>query len=129
VPIIQPTHFAALRSVNANAEEVLPQFELFGAQQVNIVVVAIGILVGALFFGSAASFAKERTGWRLVQLFGSFCWVVVVLAHIAEAFQLLPGMGWGLPNSPGHYLDLFSAIIGLILLPLGYVLARRRNSN
>jgi hypothetical protein len=64
-----------------------------------------------------------------MQLFGSFCLVVVVLTHVAEAFHLLPGMGWGLPNSPGHYLDLFSAIIGLILLPLGYVLARRRNSN
>jgi hypothetical protein len=108
---------------------MLPQFDLFGAHQVNIVVVAIGMLVGALFFGSAASFAKERTGWRLMQLFGSFCLVVVVLTHVAEAFHLLPGMGWGLPNSPGHYLDLFSAIIGLILLPLGYVLARRRNSN
>ena len=95
----------------------------------NIVVVAIGILVGALFFGSAASFAKERTGWRLMQLSGSFCLVVVVLTHIAEAFHLLPSMGWGLPNSPGHYLDLFSAIIGLTLLALGYVLARRRNSN
>jgi hypothetical protein len=108
---------------------MLPRFDQFGAHQVNIVVVAIGMLVSALFFGSAVSFARERTGWRLVQLFGSFCLVVVVLTHVAEAFQLLPGMGWGLPNSPGHYLDLFSAIIGLILLPLGYVLARRRNSN
>lgn len=25
-------------------------------------------------------------------------------------------MGWGLPNSPGHYLDLFSAISGPVLL-------------
>jgi hypothetical protein len=25
-------------------------------------------------------------------------------------------MGWGLPNSPGHYLDLFSAIAGIVLL-------------
>jgi hypothetical protein len=96
---------------------------------VNVVVVVIGTLVGALFLGSGVSFARERTGRRFVQLFGSFCLVVVVLAHIAEAFHLLPGMGWGIPNSPGHYLDLFSAIVGLILLPLGYVLARRRNSN
>ena len=93
----------------------------------NIVVVVIGILVGALFLGSSVSFATERTG--SVQLFGSFCLVVVVLTHVAETFHLLPGMGWGLPNTPGHYLDLCSAIIGLILLPLGYVLARRRNSS
>jgi hypothetical protein len=96
-------------------------------KQVNITVVAIGILVGALFLGSVASFARERTVWRSVQLFGSFCLVVVVLTHVAEAFHLLPGMGWGRPDTPGHYLDLCSAITGLILLPLGYVLARRRN--
>ena len=98
-------------------------------QQVNIVVVVIGILVGGLFLGSVVSFARERTGWRSVQLFGSFCLVVVVLTHVAEAFHLLPGMGWGLPDTPGHYLVLGSAIIGLILLPLGFVLARRRNAS
>jgi hypothetical protein len=96
---------------------------------VNIVVVVIGMLVGALFLGSVVSFARERTGWRSVQLLGSFCLVVVVLTHVAEALHLLPGMGWGLPNTPSHYVDLCSAISGLILLPLGYVLARRRNSN
>jgi hypothetical protein len=92
----------------------------------NIAVVVIGTLVGALFLGSVVAFAREGTGWRSVQLLGSFCLVVVVLTHVAETFQLLPGIGWGLPNPPGHYLDLWSTIIGLILLPLGYVLARRR---
>jgi hypothetical protein len=85
-----------------------PRFELRGAQQVNIVVAVIGVLVGALFLGCVVSFARERNGWRSVQLFGSFCLVVVVLTHVAEAFHLLPGMGWGLPNTPGHYLDLSS---------------------
>jgi hypothetical protein len=92
----------------------------------NIAVVVIGMLVGALFLGSVVAFARERTGWRSVQLLGSFCLVVVVLTHVAETFHLLPGIGWDLPNTPGHYLDLWSTIIGLILLPLGYVLARRR---
>src|SRR5206468_9194319 len=97
-------------------------------RQVSIVRVAIGVTVAALFLGSAVSFTREKTGWRSVQLFGSFCLVVVVLTHAAEALHLLPDMGWGLPNTPGHYLDLCGAVIGLILLPLGYVLARRRNS-
>jgi hypothetical protein len=44
------------------------------------------------------------------------CLTVVVLAHIAEHFHILPGMGWGLPDSPGHYLDLVSAIAGVVLL-------------
>ena len=92
------------------------------SQQVNIVVV--GMIVGVLFLGSVVSFVRERSRWRSVQLFGSLCLVVVVLTHVAEELHVFPGMGWGLPNSPGHYLDLYSTIIGLILLPLGYVLAR-----
>ena len=71
-----------------------------------------------LFFES-----NERPGvnvvWRFLQLFGATCLVIVVLTHVAETFRLFPGMGWGLPNSPGHYLDLASAILGCTLLALG----------
>jgi hypothetical protein len=44
------------------------------------------------------------------------CFAVVVLTHVAERLHVLPGMEWGLPNSPGHYLDLLSAISGVVLL-------------
>jgi hypothetical protein len=37
-------------------------------------------------------------------------------------------MGWGLPSSPGHYLDLFSAIDGVALL-LAALLVRPRFVN
>jgi hypothetical protein len=53
---------------------------------------------------------------RLLFLAGCACLTVVVLTHIAERFGILPGMGWGLPDSPGHYLDLTSAISGAVLL-------------
>ena len=53
---------------------------------------------------------------RLLLLAGCGCLAVMVMTHAAEAFHLLPGMGWGLPHSPGHYLDLFSAISGIVLL-------------
>ena len=53
---------------------------------------------------------------RRLLLAGGACLVLMVLTHIAERFHILPGMGWGLPNSPGHYLDLFSAISGVALL-------------
>jgi formate hydrogenlyase subunit 3/multisubunit Na+/H+ antiporter MnhD subunit len=69
---------------------------------------------------------------RLLLLFGSACLIIVVLTHIAEAFHLLPMMGWGLPNSAGHYLDLVSTILGCILLPLGFlavIFSRRKSSN
>ena len=41
---------------------------------------------------------------------------LVMLTHVAERIDILPGMGWGLPNSPGHYLDLISAVSGIGLL-------------
>jgi hypothetical protein len=72
-----------------------------------------------------------RTVWRSLQLFGLACMVVVVLTHVAEAFHLFPTMGWGQPTSVGHYIDLVSAVLGCILLPVGFLgnaLVRRRNS-
>lgn len=53
---------------------------------------------------------------RLLLLAGCGCLVVVALTHVAEAMHWLSGMGWGLPSSPGHYLDLFSAVAGVALL-------------
>jgi hypothetical protein len=53
---------------------------------------------------------------RVLVLAGCGCLALMVLTHVAEALALFPGMGWGLPNSPGHYLDLFSAISGVVLL-------------
>ena len=88
--------------------------------------------------GRVAATSQSRKGgrkvtiWRLLQVIGAGCLVVVVLTHVAEAFKLFPVMGWGLPTSPGHYLDLISAVLGCTLLPLGFLgnlLARRENSN
>jgi len=41
---------------------------------------------------------------------------LVMLTHVAERIDILPSMGWGLPNSPGHYLDLIGAVSGISLL-------------
>jgi hypothetical protein len=38
-----------------------------------------------------------------------------------ETAKIFPSMGWGLPDSPGHYLDLVSAVFGLPLLVAGLV--------
>ena len=53
---------------------------------------------------------------RVFLLAGCGCLIVMVPTHVAEAMHWLPGMGWGLPNSPGHYLDLFSAVSGVALV-------------
>jgi hypothetical protein len=60
----------------------------------------------------------------VMQVVGLGALLVVIATHVAERLCLFPSMGWGLPDSPGHYLDLVSAILGLILLPLGFALWR-----
>ncbi len=63
-----------------------------------------------------------KTGRTLVRS-GLGCLIIVVLTHVAEAFHILPAMGWGQPNSVGHYTDLVSAILSCVLLPLGFLIA------
>jgi hypothetical protein len=64
---------------------------------------------------------RMRNVWRLMQLLGLTCLMMVVLTHVAEAYRVFPAMGWGLPTSAGHYLDLVSAILGFTLFPLGFL--------
>jgi amino acid permease len=74
-----------------------------------------------LLVGSAILFSKVRTVSTFLQLVGAGCLTVVVLTHICEAFDSIPWMRWGLPNSAGHYLDLLSAVLGLALFSIGYL--------
>jgi hypothetical protein len=60
---------------------------------------------------------------RWLLLFGFVCLAIVVFTHIAEKLHLFPGVGWGLPDSPGHYLDLVSALLGSMLLIAGVTLS------
>jgi hypothetical protein len=64
---------------------------------------------------------------RWLLLAGIACLIVVVLTHMAERWHILSVMGWGQPNSPGHYLDLSSAIFGVALILIALIW--RRNSN
>jgi len=59
---------------------------------------------------------------RALVLLGLGCLIIVVLTHVAEAFHIFPSMGWGQPSSVGHYTDLVSAILGCVLLPLGFLI-------
>ena len=74
-----------------------------------------------LFSGSLVLFFRGKTVCSFLQLLGAGCLVVVVLTHVSEALHLFPWMHWGLEHSAGHYLDLWSAIIGLTLFPVGYL--------
>ena len=63
--------------------------------------------------------AKSVTSFR--QLLGAGCLVIVVLTHLSEVLHLFPSMNWGRPHSIGHYLDFWSAVLGLTLFPVGYL--------
>ena len=77
---------------------------------------------GILFIGSVLLFLRERTLGSCLQLLGAGCLVMVVLAHLCEALHLFPWMQWGSKSSVGHYLDLWCAVLGLTLFPIGYLL-------
>jgi succinate dehydrogenase/fumarate reductase cytochrome b subunit len=78
-----------------------------------------------LLYASALLFRRGRSLGAFLQLLGAACLVVVVLAHVCEALRIFPGMRWGREGSPGHYLDLVSAILGITLFPIGYLLHAR----
>jgi hypothetical protein len=86
--------------------------------------IVIGTTVAIVLGASVALFGRERSVWTFFKLLGASFLIVVVLAHVAEAARLLPCMGWGLPGSPGHYVDLVSIIAGLALFATGYVCRR-----
>jgi hypothetical protein len=83
----------------------------------------------ALLAGSAFLFFRERSLCSFLQLFGAACLLVVVLSHVCEAARLFPSMRWGRPDSVGHYVDFWSAALGLTFFPLGYLFyaVARRN--
>jgi hypothetical protein len=83
-----------------------------------VVVVPVCMLIS----GAALTFFRERSTWSFLQLVGAGGLVVVVFAHVCEALQLFRWMGWGLEDSPGHYIDLSGALLGATLFPVGYFL-------
>ena len=55
---------------------------------------------------------------------GSFFFLVWALTPVAQRLDVFPGMRWGQPNSPGHYLDLISLTVALGLVLTGAMLRR-----
>ena len=78
--------------------------------------------VGMLFCGAFVLFVRQKTVGTLLQLLGAGCFVVVVLTHVCEVLGLISWMQWGREHSAGHYLDFCSALLGLTLFPVGYLL-------
>ncbi len=86
-----------------------------------LVGLVVSVLAAVMFSGSVVSFCKDKTVWSFLQIVGAGCLVVVGLCHVCETLHLFPSMHWGLKHSVGHYLDFWSCVLGLTLLPVGYL--------
>jgi hypothetical protein len=77
--------------------------------------------VGLLFAWLVVLFLRRKTLCSFLQLLGAGCLLLVVLTHVFEALALFSWMHWGSPDSVGHYLDFWSAVLGVVLLSVGYL--------
>jgi Ca2+/Na+ antiporter len=75
-----------------------------------------------LLWGAAVLWSRRRTLSACLQMLGAACFAIVLLTHVAESLAVFPEMGWGQPQSVGHYLNLVNAILGLTIFPIGYFL-------
>src|SRR3972149_828813 len=80
------------------------------------------LVAGALLFGAAVRHVRRRSPGSAAVLLATLCMLVVALTHVFEAYRVLPGPGWGRPNSVGHYIDLTAAVLGLTFIALAVVL-------
>jgi len=77
---------------------------------------------GMLVWGAVVVFRRGKALPLFLQLVGAGCLAVVVLTHIFEALRLFPSIGWGEQHSIGHYIDLTSAVLGVTLFSVGFLL-------
>ena len=85
----------------------------------------VAVPVAALLVYSVLVARRHRTIGSGLQALGAAFLIVVVMTHLAEGMHVFPRMRWGQPDSVGHYVDLCSALLGLALTPIGFVLTRR----
>ncbi|MGA8550083.1 MAG: hypothetical protein WB678_07575 [Stellaceae bacterium] len=80
----------------------------------------LAVPAGTLLYRAVGLCRSEKSAANALQLFGASFLMIVVLAHVCEALGLLSLMRWGDGDSPGHYLDLASAVLGLTSFSIGY---------
>lgn len=83
--------------------------------------VAAALVLGVLGI-CAVQLRRRRSSGILLTTLGVGCLLIVVLTHVFEALRVASFMGWGRPDSAGHYLDLFSAVAGGALVLIGVAL-------
>lgn len=80
------------------------------------------LLLTGLMFAYFIVLIRRKIPWSGLQLAGAACLLIVVFTHVCEAVNAFPWMEWGAQHSAGHYLDLSSAVLGVIMVPAGYLM-------
>ncbi len=83
------------------------------------------VLMGSVCVVTGRAFVRTRATGSLLELIGAAGLAMLGITHLCEGLHVLPWMRWGIEGGPGHYLNVVSLVIGVILLPAGYVLTRR----
>ena len=89
-------------------------------------VAVIGAAVATLLGVSLWRVTQRPTASARLQLVGAVGLSIVVLTHVAERLQLWPSMGWGQPQSVGHYADLASAVVAVTALTASVIWRGKR---
>lgn len=83
------------------------------------------VVVSVLFIWTLVTFRSKRNSkLLLLQLIGSTFLIIVAIVHIFEAEKWFEFMHWGSPHSIGHYLDLSSAIFGIVLFSTSLIFSK-----
>ena len=84
----------------------------------------LALAAACVFLGVFVALFLTRRGSRL-QALGIGCFGVMALTHVFEEFSFLPELGWGQPQSVGHFIDLVTAVLGVALVTTSFLLWRR----
>ena len=86
----------------------------------------LALAAACVFFGVCAVLVSTRRNLSsALQAIGIGCFGVMALTHVFENFAILPELGWGLPHSVGHFIDLVAAVLGVALMTTSFLLWRR----
>jgi len=83
-------------------------------------------LTGVLLAVSVARLLTGRSLAAALQASGIGCFAVMAATHVFEEFSLLPALGWGRPDTVGHFIDLTAAPLGVVLVAASFLLRSHR---
>ena len=75
---------------------------------------------------SVARLLAGRSPASTLQALGLISFAIVASTHVFEAFAVLPALGWGRPDSVGHFIALTATLLGVVLVAASFLLRGNR---